>query len=121
MWAGDAYFCASNLVKDQSDHTIRIARFAIDAIRAANETAIEKGMPERGCVNIRVGTAASWRDRRLGLGGGLWLRGGLMDILLRVLLHGGFHCGPVVTNVVGLRNPRYVSLALPWAVVALGA
>eukprot|EP00045_Choanoeca_perplexa_P007673 m.70502 g.70502 ORF g.70502 m.70502 type:complete len:1257 (+) comp14167_c0_seq1:503-4273(+) len=70
---GDAYFCASNLVSDQSEHAIRIAMFSIEAIRAAKATPILKNDPSRGFVNIRV----------------------------------GFHCGSVVTNVVGNKNARF--------------
>lgn len=71
---GDAYMAVTNLTKDQaSDHTKRIADFAVAAVSAANETPIDVDKPDQGCVQIRV----------------------------------GFHCGPVVTNVVGSRNPRY--------------
>ncbi|EGD80192.1 guanylyl cyclase [Salpingoeca rosetta] len=70
---GDAYMAATNLVKPQHDHALRIAQFAEDAIKAAQSTFIDMERPELGCVNIRV----------------------------------GFHCGPVVANVVGRRNPRY--------------
>ena len=56
--AGDAYFCASNLVKDQADHTLRIARFAMDAVRAAQETLVCEAEPVRGFINIRVGMAS---------------------------------------------------------------
>lgn len=46
----------TNLVKDQTkDHAERIAKFAIDAIVAANETYIDEDDPEKGFVNIRVG------------------------------------------------------------------
>ena len=46
----------SNLVEDQStDHAIRIAKFALDAIKAASETLIDLDDPSRGCVEIRVG------------------------------------------------------------------
>jgi class 3 adenylate cyclase len=46
----------TNLVKDQSqDHATRIAEFAVDAIRAANETMIDLDAPEKGYVHIRVG------------------------------------------------------------------
>lgn len=63
----------TNLIKKQDDHCKRIAEFAIDAIRVANQTLIDKQDPSRGFVNIRV----------------------------------GFHSGPVVSNVVGSRNPRF--------------
>ncbi|CAB9496911.1 Ephrin type-B receptor 3 (Fragment) [Seminavis robusta] len=53
---GDAYMAVTNLVKDQStNHAIRIAEFAVDAIQAANETLIDEDAPEKGRVNIRVG------------------------------------------------------------------
>jgi len=52
---GDAYMAVTNLVKDQPDHTVRIANFAIDAIRAANETPIDIENLSLGCVEIRVG------------------------------------------------------------------
>lgn len=52
---GDAYMAATNLVKDQDDHVKRIAEFAIDAVRAANETLIDVDDPSKGFVEIRVG------------------------------------------------------------------
>lgn len=53
---GDAYMAVTNLVKVQSDdHVKRIAEFAIDAIKAANETLIDLDDPSRGHVAIRVG------------------------------------------------------------------
>ena len=70
---GDAYMAVTNLTKIQRDHCKRIAEFAIDAIRVANQTLVDKDDPLRGFVNIRV----------------------------------GFHSGPVVSNVVGSRNPRF--------------
>lgn len=46
----------TNLVKDQpDDHVKRIAEFAIDAIKAANETPVDEDDPSKGFVNIRVG------------------------------------------------------------------
>jgi len=46
----------TNLVKDQpDDHANRIAAFAVDAIKAANETLIDLDDVDRGTVNIRVG------------------------------------------------------------------
>lgn len=46
----------TNLVKDQPhDHAKRIARFAIDAVKSANEIYIDEDEPEKGFVNIRVG------------------------------------------------------------------
>mmetsp|Transcript_43735 Transcript_43735/g.83486 ORF Transcript_43735/g.83486 Transcript_43735/m.83486 type:complete len:356 (-) Transcript_43735:381-1448(-) len=52
---GDAYMAVSNLVKEQPDHTKRIADFAIDAIKTANQTLLDDDRPELGCLNIRVG------------------------------------------------------------------
>lgn len=45
----------ANLVKDQPDHSRRIAEFAIDALKAANETLIDEDDESKGIVNIRVG------------------------------------------------------------------
>mmetsp|Transcript_43011 Transcript_43011/g.82056 ORF Transcript_43011/g.82056 Transcript_43011/m.82056 type:complete len:1338 (+) Transcript_43011:58-4071(+) len=52
---GDAYMAVANLVKQQPDHTKRIAEFAIDVIKTANRTLLDNDRPELGCVNIRVG------------------------------------------------------------------
>lgn len=53
---GDAYMAVTNLVKNQSrDHAKRIAEFAIDAIKAANETYIDPEDESKGMVAIRVG------------------------------------------------------------------
>lgn len=52
---GDAYMAATNLVKDQAEHTSQIAHFSIDALKAANSTLIDLDNPEMGSVNIRVG------------------------------------------------------------------
>ena len=49
------YMAVTNLIKDQPDHTKRIAAFAVDAIKAANATLLDKSDPDRGHVNIRVG------------------------------------------------------------------
>jgi len=70
---GDAWVGATNLVQNQPDHAARIARFSIEAVRAAQATAIHRRKPEMGKVKIRV----------------------------------GFHSGPVVSSVVGTRNPRF--------------
>ena len=55
---GDSYMCASNLIMDQHDHSKRMAAFAMDSIRAANETMIDSDDPALGYVNIRVGLHA---------------------------------------------------------------
>ena len=52
---GDSYMAVTNLTKDQDDHAKRIAEFAIEAVKAANETLIDVDDPTRGTVNIRVG------------------------------------------------------------------
>lgn len=53
---GDAYMAVTNLVKDQeSDHAKRIAEFAIDAIKEANETIVDVDDESKGYVQIRVG------------------------------------------------------------------
>ena len=53
---GDAYMAVTNLVKNQEhDYAKRIAQFAIEAVTAANETAIDTDDPKKGSVNIRVG------------------------------------------------------------------
>jgi len=53
---GDAYMAVTNLVKSQGeDHAARIARFALDAIEAANSVPVKLDDPSWGCVNIRVG------------------------------------------------------------------
>ena len=53
---GDAWFGCTNCVKKQhSDHTKRIAQFAIDAMKAASETLIDIDDPSKGYVQIRVG------------------------------------------------------------------
>ena len=45
----------TNLTKNQPDHVKRIARFAIDAVKAATEILIDEENPDRGYVQIRVG------------------------------------------------------------------
>lgn len=47
--------CVGGLPELQPDHTARVARFALDAVKAANEVAIDPDNPERGCVHIRAG------------------------------------------------------------------
>lgn len=52
---GDAFIGVTNLVKDQDDHTKRIAEFAIDCIEAARKTQICLDDPSMGHVFIRAG------------------------------------------------------------------
>jgi hypothetical protein len=48
--------CCSNLVKDQpDDHCKRIAQFAIEATKGANDILIDLDDPSSGFLNIRVG------------------------------------------------------------------
>ena len=51
----DAFIGVTNLIKDQDDHTMRIAQFAIDCIEAARQTPISLDDPTIGHVIIRVG------------------------------------------------------------------
>lgn len=53
---GDAFMCATNLSKNQdSDHVLRMAEFAVDAIKAAEETLISTEDPSMGFIEIRAG------------------------------------------------------------------
>ena len=54
---GDAYIAATNFMEEQSaDHAARLARFAIDAMKAARGTLIDEEHPDLfGSVPIRVG------------------------------------------------------------------
>mmetsp|Transcript_51929 Transcript_51929/g.135556 ORF Transcript_51929/g.135556 Transcript_51929/m.135556 type:complete len:561 (-) Transcript_51929:415-2097(-) len=71
---GDSYFAATNLNGDQSsDHAARLARFALDAVRAASETAVECGREDGGRVQVRVGlhcgpAASAWLGKRTLIG-----------------------------------------------------
>eukprot|EP00292_Cryptomonas_paramecium_P011476 CAMPEP_0113676838 /NCGR_PEP_ID=MMETSP0038_2-20120614/8891_1 /TAXON_ID=2898 /ORGANISM="Cryptomonas paramecium" /LENGTH=318 /DNA_ID=CAMNT_0000593963 /DNA_START=452 /DNA_END=1408 /DNA_ORIENTATION=- /assembly_acc=CAM_ASM_000170 len=57
---GDSYFAATNLNGDQSsDHAARIARFALDAVRAASETAVECGREDGGRVQVASGVGVA--------------------------------------------------------------
>lgn len=52
---GDAYMAVANLAEKQPDHALRIARFAMSAVEAANSVLIKERDPSLGHVNIRVG------------------------------------------------------------------
>ena len=52
---GDAWMGVTNLVQAQPDHAARIARFALDAVRAARATLIRADDPCAGTVRIRAG------------------------------------------------------------------
>ena len=56
---GDAYLCAANVILDQSEsHALIMAKFAVAAQKAANETLIDEDQPSRGSVRIRVGLSS---------------------------------------------------------------
>jgi class 3 adenylate cyclase len=53
---GDAYLCATNILGDQADgHAAVMARFALEALRAAAATPIDPDDTGKGCVQIRIG------------------------------------------------------------------
>ena len=45
----------TNLHKPQKKHADKIARFALDAIKAAQATLIDESDPQRGTIRLRVG------------------------------------------------------------------
>ncbi|EDQ88290.1 uncharacterized protein MONBRDRAFT_9289 [Monosiga brevicollis MX1] len=52
---GDAYMCVGNLFTPQPDHAARVARFAMDAMEAANAIPILEDEPDGAHIDIRVG------------------------------------------------------------------
>ena len=70
---GNSYMAVANLIKDQPDHAVRIAQFAVDILNLVSSTVIDTDNPTHGHARMQI----------------------------------GFHSGPVVANVVGIRNPRY--------------
>lgn len=52
---GDAWMGVTNLTKEQPDHAQRIARFALDAMKAAQETWIDPSNISLGKINLRMG------------------------------------------------------------------
>mmetsp|Transcript_3644 Transcript_3644/g.9171 ORF Transcript_3644/g.9171 Transcript_3644/m.9171 type:complete len:347 (+) Transcript_3644:1-1041(+) len=52
---GDAWMGVTNLAKSQSDHAVRIALFALDAVEAASHIVIDEEDESKGTVQIRVG------------------------------------------------------------------
>ncbi|QDZ22581.1 guanylate cyclase [Chloropicon primus] len=52
---GDAYMCVGGLPEPQADHTLRVARFALEATESAGQVPIDKDDLRRGYVKIRVG------------------------------------------------------------------
>jgi hypothetical protein len=76
---GDAYMGVTNLEKSPSqhrDHVRRIAEFAIDAIKVANQTLIDKEDVNKGYVNIREKSSllSLWRYRQYGIANGKQFR-----------------------------------------------
>eukprot|EP00291_Cryptomonas_curvata_P019333 CAMPEP_0172163278 /NCGR_PEP_ID=MMETSP1050-20130122/7180_1 /TAXON_ID=233186 /ORGANISM="Cryptomonas curvata, Strain CCAP979/52" /LENGTH=305 /DNA_ID=CAMNT_0012833445 /DNA_START=51 /DNA_END=964 /DNA_ORIENTATION=+ len=53
---GDAYIAATNFTEEQAgDHAARLARFALDAVRAAAEIPSDPARPDSPGLHIRVG------------------------------------------------------------------
>ena len=52
---GDAYMCVGGLPEPQVDHTLRVARFALEAKHAASKVLIDPQDPGKGRLKIRVG------------------------------------------------------------------
>jgi len=52
---GDAYMCVGGLPEPQADHTLRVARFALEARQAASKVFIDPQDPGKGKLKIRVG------------------------------------------------------------------
>lgn len=52
---GDAFMCCGGLPEYQPDHTLRVAKFAIEAVSAANSVRVSLTDPSEGFINIRVG------------------------------------------------------------------
>lgn len=45
----------TNLIEDQPDHTKRMADFALQAVRTAQEVLVDVDDPSKGSIEIRVG------------------------------------------------------------------
>ena len=56
---GDAYMTVGNLRTPQQDHAALVARFAIEAVQAANSVMIRSDDSTSGFLSIRAGTAAT--------------------------------------------------------------
>jgi len=53
---GDAYMCVGGMTDvTRIDHALRVARFALDAVQAANAVWIDEDDKSLGCINIRAG------------------------------------------------------------------
>lgn len=55
---GDAFLGVVGLPNAMPDHANRAARFALDAIKAANDTLICTTKPQLGYANVRIGLAS---------------------------------------------------------------
>ena len=54
---GDAYMTVANLRSPQHDHAALVARFAIEAVQAANSVMIRSDDSSSGFLSIRAGQA----------------------------------------------------------------
>jgi len=52
---GDAYMVVGSIPEYQADHTLRVAKFALDAVEAAGKVPVSLSDPALGTVCIRVG------------------------------------------------------------------
>ena len=52
---GDAYMCAGGIPERQADHTLRVARFALEAVKAAAQVPVDAEDMGKGFVRIRCG------------------------------------------------------------------
>ena len=52
---GDAYMCAGGIPERQADHTLRVARFALEAVKAAAQVPVDPEDMGKGFVRIRCG------------------------------------------------------------------
>ncbi|CAK4685968.1 hypothetical protein LEN26_005967 [Aphanomyces euteiches] len=52
---GDVFVCSGGMLEPQADHTLRIARFAVEAVQAASKVPIDRNDLSKGFVSIRVG------------------------------------------------------------------
>ena len=47
--------CVGGIPEAQENHTARVAKFALEAVRAANGVRVDQEDPSQGVVNIRAG------------------------------------------------------------------
>lgn len=64
---GDAFMAVAGIPYQQPDHALRVARFALEAVAAANTVAVDEANPDEGFVNIRAGFHSGEGQRRNGL------------------------------------------------------